>query len=252
MNKITLTAIAICISAFANAQSLVGHRGSIYGLENSKASFTNGCKLGYEFLETDIRVTKDSVIVCSHDETTERLGGNLKIADATLAELKAENLSQTRNGTHYDGEICTFQEYLDICKENNVLPLIELKWSTGINNNDFSNIPMLVDIIESNGFRDSCIILTSMKNCLEYIRENYPDITLQFLTGQYWPNHFDWCIDKKIDVDIQNGYFEADDVKKFHEHGLKVNVWTVNDSDLFEKYSDMDCDFITTDKYVKQ
>lgn len=248
MKALVIFTLFFISTLYLSAQKFVGHRGSLYGVENTKDSFTKGAELGYDFLETDIRVTKDVVFVCSHDETTERLGGNLVVADATLEELKAENLKQTRGGKEYTGQICTMQEYLDICREKNIRPLIELKWATGVNNDDFSNIPALIKTIEDKGFRQSCIIITSMKKCLEYIRENYPDITLQFLTAQYWPNHFDWCVENGMDVDIQKNYFEDDTVKKFHEKGLKVNVWTPNNEDEYMKFKDMGCDFITTDK----
>lgn len=240
--------LALMFSAPIKAQLFVGHRGSLYGVENTKESFENGCKLGYDYLETDLRVTKDGEFVCSHDENTERLGGTLVIADATLEELKAEPLKQTRGGVYYEGNLCTIKEYLDICKTGGVKPLIELKWSTGINNNDFTNIPKLIDFIDANGVYEDCIILTSMKNCLEYIRENYPDITCQFLTGQYWPNHFDWCVDHGLGPDIQIGYFDEDTVKKFHDKGLKVNMWTVNDPIKFKDFKKMGFDFVTTDK----
>lgn len=226
---------------------MVGHRGSLYGVENTGRAFANGAKMGYRYLETDVRVTADSVLVCSHDEENTRLGGSLKVADATLAQLKAQPLSQTRRNLRFQGEIATLAEYLDTCRATGVLPLIELKWSTGINSKDCSNIPMLIDLIEAKGYRGSCIILTSMKPCLEYIRTHYPDIELQFLTGKYWANHFDWCKQWRIDADIQGGYFDAETVKKFHDEGLKVNVWTVNNPADAEKYARWGCDFITTD-----
>lgn len=244
----TLFVAASC-SLFAAQPLKVGHRGSFKGLENSVESFTNGAKAGYDYLETDIRVTKDTVFVCSHDEDLQRLGGvDMKIAESTLEELMAVPLTQTRFDNQYTGRIATMQEYLDICREYNVRPVIELKWSTGINNNDFGNIPALVAFIEANGMRDKCIILTSMKNCLQYIRENYPDIELQFLTGQYWPNHFDWCVEHGIDVDIQRTFFDADTVKKFHDKGLKVNAWTINNPEESATLADWGCDFITTDR----
>ena len=253
MKKLLALLILLTAGLTLKAQLYVGHRGSLYGVENTKESFQNGCKLGYDFLETDIRVTKDGQFICSHDPGTARLApDSLEVAETTLAELKALPLKQTRGGVEYTGQFCTLQEYLDICRENNVRPLIELKWATGVNNDDFSNIPALIELIEKNGFRNNCVILTSMKKCLENIRENYPDITLQFLTGQYWPNHFDWCVEKGMDVDIQQTYFTADDVKKFHDAGLKVNVWSVNDPQRRDDYSAWGCDFITTDKLPKE
>lgn len=227
---------------------LVGHRGSGYGLENSEESFKRGIELGYKYLETDVKFTKDNVLVCSHDDDTKRLGGTKTLASSTLEELQSETLTQTRSGVKYTGRLCSMKEYLQICKDGGVGPLIELKWTAGINSNDCSKIPLLIEQIEEMGMRDKCIILTSMKPCLEYIRTNYPDIELQFLTGQYWSNHFDWCVKWNIDVDIQATYFDKSTVEKYHDKGLKVNMWTTNDAAGYRSYGNMGCDFITTDR----
>ncbi|MBO4380497.1 MAG: hypothetical protein J5784_05805, partial [Muribaculaceae bacterium] len=74
----------------------------------------------------------------------------------------------------------------------------------------------------------------------------YPDITLQFLTGQYWANHFDWCAQWGIDADIEGGYFDKSNVKKYHDAGLKVGVWTVDTQSGYKTYGNYGCDFITT------
>lgn len=248
IKRLTLAvAMALAVLSVSAKPIFVGHRGSLYGLENSVESFTNGAKMGYQYLETDFKVTKDLQFVCTHDDDLTRLGGTLSIASSTLEQLQAEPLSQTRSGVTYTGRLCSAKEYLDVCRQYNVLPLIELKWATGINSNDCSNIPLLIKFIEEQGFRNKCIILTSMKPCLEYIRKNYPDITLQFLTGQYWANHFDWCVAQGIDVDIQAGYFDKATVEKFHEAGLKVNMWTLNSDADYVKYGNWGCDFVTTD-----
>lgn len=236
-----------CASAVAQPV-LVGHRGSGYGLENSEESFKRGIELGYKYLETDVKFCKGDILVCTHDDDTKRLGGTKDIKSSTLEELQSETLSQTRSGVKYTGRLCSMKEYLEICKEGGVGPLIELKWTDGINSNDCSKIPLLIKQIEEVGMRDKCIILTSMKPCLEYIRTNYPDIPLQFLTGQYWANHFDWCVQWNIDVDIQSGYFDKSTVQKYHDKGLKVNMWTTNDDAGYRMYGNMGCDFITTDR----
>lgn len=249
MKRLFIYLVAACAAICAGAQPiLVGHRGSGYGLENSEESFRRGVQLGYKYLETDVKFTKDNILVCSHDDDTKRLGGTKTLATSTLEELQSETLSQTRNGEKCTGRLCSMKEYLQICKEGNVGPLIELKWTDGINSNDQSKIPLLIAAIEAEGMRDKCIILTSMKPCLEYIRTHYPDIELQFLTGQYWANHFDWCVQWGIDADIQAGYFDKSTVNKYHEKGLKVNMWTTNDDAGYKTYGNMGCDFITTDR----
>ncbi|MGN0219072.1 MAG: glycerophosphodiester phosphodiesterase [Muribaculaceae bacterium] len=248
MKKLTTFIALIALAVSANAQPLlVGHRGSSYGVESSLEALRAGAELGYQYLESDVKVCKGGDFVLSHDDDLTRLGGTKTITGSTLEELQSEVLTQKRGGVTYTGRLASLNEWLDLCNELNVRPLIELKWATGINNNDQSNIPSLIRTIEAKGLRDKCIIMTSMKPCLEYIRKNYPDITLQFLTGQYWANHFDWCVEHGIDVDIQAGYFDKSTVEKFHDKGLKVNMWTTNTADGYRTYGNMGCDFITTD-----
>lgn len=248
MKRTLLLSLFSLVIALTSAQPLlVGHRGSYWGVENTAEAFINGALKGYHYLECDIKVAGDGTIVLTHDDTTNRLGGSLTISNSTLAQLKAETYTQTRGGVTYTGTICTLAEYLDICTEYNVLPVIELKWATGINSNDQSGMPALVKLIDEKGFRNKCVILTSMKPCLEYLRTHYPDITLQFLTNSNWANHFDWCVEWRMDVDIQTGGFNKETVEKFHAAGLKVNIWTVNDNSNYRAYALMGCDFITTD-----
>lgn len=241
-----LCAMSILLTTFAQPL-LVGHRGSYWGVENTSEAFINGAQKGYHYLETDVKVAGDGTLVLSHDDSTSRLGGSLTIASSTIEQLKAETYTQTRGGVTYTATICTLAEFLDICAQYNVKAVIELKWATGINSNDCSGIPALIKAIDDKGFRDKCVILTSMKPCLEYIRDNYPDISLQFLTGQYWANHFDWCVAQGIDVDIEAGYFDKACVTKFHDAGLKVNMWTANTEAAYKTYGNYGCDFITTD-----
>lgn len=239
--------VMTCMIVFAQKPMFVGHRGSLWGVENTVESFTNGAKKGYQYLECDVRVSADTVFVLSHDTTTERLGGKLTVAEATFDQLRAENYTQVRKDVTYTGKICTLAEYLDICTRYDVRPVIELKWATGVNNDDCTNIPRLIELIREKGFISKCIILTSMKKCLEYIRANYPNVTLQFLTGKYWANHFDWCVENGLDVDIQMTHFDKTTVDKFHAAGLKVNVWTVNEQTVCDQHIGYGCEFITTD-----
>ena len=250
MKKIYLLLLSLLVTATAFAQpKLVGHRGSYWGLENSTEAFINGAKKGYHYLETDVKVTKDGVLVCCHNDDLKSWGGTLTIAESNWEDLKAEELSQTRGGVKYNGHLTSFEEYLDICNEYNVLPLIELKWATGINNNDFSNVPKLIEIIEKKGFRNRCFIFTSMKNCLNHIHQNYPDIELMLLIySESFESSLSWCIERGIHIGSEIGAeITKEAVKMYHDAGLLVDVWSINTNNTYETYGNYGCDFITTD-----
>ncbi len=242
MKKLSLLLLSAVLALQAGAwkPTFVGHRGCLHGVENTVQAYENGVDdYGYTGLECDVRATSDGQYVISHDETTNRVGGNLTVAEATLAQLKAETYSQTRSGVNYTGTICTIAEYLDVCKAKGAFPVIELKWTTGINNNDMSKFPGLAALIEEKGMTDKAVILTSMKNSLEYVRTNYPALQCQFLCNSNWASNFDWIVKWKLIPSIEAGCFDKYTVKKFHDVGLPVAVWTVDSKANYQNYGDM-------------
>ncbi|MFI7540771.1 glycerophosphodiester phosphodiesterase [Actinoplanes sp. NPDC049599] len=125
---------------------VVGHRGaSGYRPEHTLASYELAARLGADYIEPDLVITKDRVLVARHEP---EIGGTTDVAarpefagrkrtvvldgvpvtgwfthDFTLAELKTlravERIPQLRqHNTLYDGlfEVPTFQEVLDLRK----------------------------------------------------------------------------------------------------------------------------------------
>ncbi len=245
---LTIITLACTISTWAWKPIFIGHRGSYLGVMNTVEAYNNGVDhYGYQGLECDVRVTADGYYVISHDETTNAVGGNLTVANATLAQLQAETYTQTRGGVTYTGHICTVAEYLDICVEKDVIPVVELKWTTGINNNDMSNFPGLAALIEEKGLTHKAIILTSMRNSLEYVRTNFPALKCQFLCNSNWSTHFDWIVQWGLMPSIEAGCLDKYTVKRFHDKGLDVAVWTVNSLANCKLYGEMGVAMITCD-----
>jgi glycerophosphoryl diester phosphodiesterase len=238
--------LAVAAEAWAWKPLFVGHRGCNIGVENTAEAYRNGVDVyGYDGLECDVRVTKDGFYVISHDETTNRLGGHLTVADATLAELRAEEYTQTRNGVTYKGHICTVDEYLAICVEKGVFPVIELKWTTGINNNDMSNFEGLAHLVIDQGLTDKVIFLTSMKKSQEYIATHFPQFTRQWLCNDGWRGNEEWCKEYGLNPSISIGNFDESTVRTFHEMGLHVAMWTVDSRENYLKYGNMGVHMMT-------
>lgn len=70
------------------------HRGGAYhpdieGLENTLAAFTHAVELGYTYLETDVHVTSDGVLLAFHDTVLDRVTDRTgSIAESTYAEVR--------------------------------------------------------------------------------------------------------------------------------------------------------------------
>ena len=250
MKKITTILLFACIvsQAYAWKPKFAGHRGSYRGVENTEEAFLNGLNFyGYTGLECDIKVTSDKQCVCWHDDDLSRVGHSVSIPSTTLADLQALTLTQTRSGNTYTAKICTADRYLEICKENNAFPIIELKWASGINNNDMSNFYVLYNLIKKHGMEDKAIILTSMQKSLEYVRTNYPKLQCQFLCYEVTEARYEWCKTWGINPSVQTGGLSKYMARKCHDAGMQVGCWTVNSEASYQQHGDLGCYMMTCD-----
>ncbi len=256
--KSIFTAALIIVGTLGmQAQLIVGHRGSQWGVENTRAAFINGANAGAWGLECDIRVTADGTFVVSHDDNYKRLGGpETKIADMSTQDVLSTRLTSKRHGITYAGTPCTLGEFLDICNELNVVPVVEIKVCTSIHSNTkaenepvFDGIPALINLIDQKGCSDRVVIISFMPGVVDFIHRHYPDITVQVLAGDSdgtideW---VDWCIERKMDLDVVHTIVTKAAVDRMHAAGLKVNTWTVDRVEDFDRVKAAGVDYITT------
>ena len=249
--------------------SFIGHGGCYYGVMNSEEAILYAAKeLKYQAIEIDLKVTKDGVFVLSHDDTW----GSKTIASTNYDDLKTvvKTTSKSGSGTYpllhkeYEGNkvfestICTLERYLEICKEYNVRPVIELKGGTGINNSDQSNMARLMKTIEDAGLIDECILLGSAYKCLIWTREHgYENVECQYLVDSCAnQTYLDRCIQYDLDISIcvtyGNGLTEntPEWIAKYQAEGLKVSTYTFTqytDYPEVQKWINIGVDFVTVD-----
>ena len=233
----------------------VGHQGSGGPVvQNAASAFEEGGKRGYYALECDVRVSADGVYYICHDDVfkstlfTDSTLFDKTMASYTWAKLKDLQIKDTYNGVTYYETLCTVEDYLLICKKYGVKALLELKWTTGINSNDNSKLGGLVSLVKKCGMYENAIFMTSMKNCLNYLKTNYPDASLQFLSGSSTTteDNFVWCINNHIALDAPNNVVTAAIVKRFHDNYLFVNAYTVDSASVANNLVAMGVDMITT------
>jgi len=234
-------------------------------VQNTESAFIEGTKRGYYALECDVRVSKEGVYYIHHDDVFLTSGTVMPFVSSSLSQygLQVNGLQASQRWdtvlskllVHKNGDdsvvsnLITVEDYLKICKENNVKPLLELKWTTGINSNDQSNLAGLVELVKKYEIYEDAIFMTSMKNCLTYLRENYPDANLQFLSGASTTtdSNIEWCINNRISLDASSGNVTSSIVNKMHEAYLYVNSYTVNSQATANSLINLAVDYITTD-----
>ena len=250
MKRIFTLLYIVCTltQAYAWKPLFAGHRGSYRGVENTEDAFMNGINhYGYTGLEIDVKTTKDGEYICWHDDDLNRVGHDVSIPNSKWEDIKDLTLTQTRSGNTYTGKLCSVDRYLEICKENNVFPVIELKWAVGINNNDMSRFPGLYKLIEKHGLVEEARILTSMQKSLEYVRTNYPALKCQYLCYEVTEARYEWCKTWGINPSVQTGGLSKYMARKCHDAGMEVACWTVNSLASYQQHGELGCTTMTCD-----
>lgn len=132
--------------------------------ENSLPAFRRAGELGFNAIETDVRRTKDGVLVCVHDASLKRtFGADLVVADRTLEELRVHVMTKGVGLGRWPKDLLrlpTFEQYLDICAKYDCVPFIETK--------EIEVVKPILDVLEKRGLIDVAVMSAVP---FEHIRE---------------------------------------------------------------------------------
>lgn len=228
--------------------------------ENTLSAFRGALAVGCNYLETDLRTSRDGHIVVFHDEWLERTtNGRGRVSEHTLAELK-----QLDAGYHFspDGQgfpargqgvtIPTFEELVELSSEArfNVEikqaepPLVEALWS----------------FIERRGLHERVLVAAEYDPLVQAFRRVSHgrvatsagrDECLKFwlasrLGAERWLDIGYQAL--QIPVSVKRLRFLTPRLLgAAHRRGLHVHVWTINDSDEMHALVAMGVDGIMSD-----
>lgn len=86
--------------------------------ENSALAIESIIKTGADMMELDLKMTKDSVLVLSHDKTLDRCtNGKGLVSDYTYEEIKALKLKRAHGVAIDTARMLTLEQALMICKD---------------------------------------------------------------------------------------------------------------------------------------
>ncbi len=108
---------------------VISHRGDWRNYpENSIPAIESVIRMGVDIVEIDLKMTKDSVLVLSHDGDIDRcMNGSGWLGDYTLAELKEMKLKRAHGITTDSLRIATLEEALTVCKDR-ILVNLDHAW----------------------------------------------------------------------------------------------------------------------------
>ena len=229
------------ISFDKKSTKVIAHRGlSGLEIENTEEAFIAAGERSYYGIEADVRRTADGKFIICHDETLERISGKkIDVETSTLEELLKVTLSiKNRQG---EGRLCELSTYISICKSYDKHAFLELK-----SDFDEREIGEIIEIVRSCGYLDNTTFISFNYVNLECVRKHLPSQSVQYLLSKVDENVIKQMINDKIDLGMSYKIFTEEYLAMFHNAGLTVSCWTVDDIKIAEKLASLGVDYITT------
>lgn len=223
---------------------VIAHRG-LSGIEkeNTNAAFVAAGNRSYYGIETDVHKTLDGKYVVFHDDTTGRVAiDNMEVEKTTydcLRNLLLTDIDGKKGRS--DIRIPSLEEYISICKKYEKVAVLELK-------NAFSEneIYEICDIISDLGYLENVVFISFCLENLVFLRAKYPTQSAQYLVDDYSDSLIDVLTKNNLDLDIRYTELNAENMKKLHEAGIKVNCWTCDDPKAGEDLASWGIEYITS------
>lgn len=213
---------------------VVGHRGC-KGLEpeNTLLAFRRGIELGCDYVETDVRMTKDSRLVIMHDEAVDRTtNGSGRVGELTFDQIRTLDAG--------DGEqVPTLTEVLEVT-EHNIQLACEIK--------DGEALADTVRAVLEAGLEDHVVFASFDSGCLEGVHKIRSSLRVakSFSTV---PEDF-ISIAKALGAEaicIEFTKVNEDMIRTVHGNGLKIRLWCPNTTEDIQKAIDLGSDGIGSD-----
>ena len=223
---------------------VIAHRG-IPSLEreNTCASYIAAGNRSHFAIECDVRLTADGVFVISHDNNLARVTGEeITVEDNTLETLQSVLWYDIEGGkSRADLRLCTLDNYLDICRQYDKFCVVELKayFTT-------EQLCALVDKIASRYDLDRAMFISFHYDDLVKLRGILPNAKIQWLFKEYTDETMDKLKAARFDAAISSKILTEELLEQFHENGMEVNVWVINDRQTAERFVAAGVDYITT------
>lgn len=226
--------------------NVTAHRGdSINAPENTIAAFESAIVHFSDWIELDLKQTKDGVIVVMHDSNLKRTAGiNKNIWEVTYNEIKDLDVGAWFSEEFVGEKIPTLDEAIKHIDGRAKLN-IELK-PTG-HEKDFEQ--EVVRIIMENGIEDECVVTSLKYDTLKRIKEIAPEIKTIFVTGVAYGKFADL---KYADgFSIEQNFITKKLVKNIKDREKELFVWTVNNVNDVQKMVELGVDNIISDNPLK-
>ena len=223
----------------------IAHRGGLaYAPENTLAAIKNAIKIGADYVEIDVHLSKDGEVVVIHDDTLDRTtDGTGLVREKTMKDLMRLDVGRWFSYEFEGEKVPTLGEVFDLAKDK-IGVVIEIKNGPYF----YENIEKkILDIAEEKGMLSKIIVISFDHEAIKRVKAIDPLVKTGLL---YFAN----IVDMEHLADETGARFMCpcwkmvtpDTVRRAKEAGLKINIWTLDEPQLIRKFLEMGVDCISS------
>lgn len=223
---------------------VISHRGAnLVAPQNTIPAFEKSIEIGVDGFETDIHLTADGVPVVCHNYTIdETSNGKGEVEKMTLEELRKYDFGSYFHEKFKGTKIPTLEEFLTLCETADI-EIMNIEIKTPLDGN-MEIVGKTIEAVKAHGLFDKLLISSFSPEVLVECKKVDPGCKTGFLYSPdrkicYQKMIFGYVeFAKEVKADYLHPHFSLVTkkyVKKLHENGIGINVWTVDKPEVINR-----------------
>lgn len=212
---------------------IIGHRGAAgYAPENTLEGIHTAADMGVEWVELDVKLTKDQVPIIFHDDTLERTtNGHGPVAALTLEELRDLEAGSWFADSFTGIQIPTLEEAIDVLLERDLGFNLEIKPCPG---REKETAEVALDFLSQVWDDHERLLISSFSHVsLETAFDMAEDWHRGLLLPEEWPENWQELADylKVSTININGNTCTREQIEMIVDLGKPVLAYTINEPD---------------------
>ncbi len=212
---------------------IIGHRGAAaYAPENTLEGLHTAADMGVEWVEFDVKLTKDQIPILFHDDTLERTtNGSGPVAEKTYEEIRQLEAGSWFSEGFSGIKIPTLEEALEVLVERDLGLNLEIKPCPG---REKETAEAALDVLSQFWDDHERLLISSFSHVsMETAQDMAQDWARGLLLPKEWPEN--WR-DLAAYLDVSTVHLNGnsctrEDVRTMMELNLPILAYTINDPD---------------------
>lgn len=241
---------------------VLAHRGdSACFPENTLPAFESARDLGVDVIETDVHITRDKKVIIWHDDTLEReTDGTGTVEEHSMSELLAFDAGcrfspDGGKSFPFRGKGITMLPF-----EEALIKLPDMRFNVDLKTDDTALADTFLEIVRRQGAQDRVLCASFHTANLVHIRAAAPEICTSMASREvkrlllmqklHLPIRKDQIPGAALQVPVSQGIIRVVTpafIRRFHELGIYIQVWTINDAVEMRRLLSMGVDGVFTD-----